>query len=276
MKIYIDKNLTPRYSPNGWPDKKSFVDYENDFHVELYDEALAKAKADSVPFESICETFHFIDKALGMPADKMPDTFIEVDIGEVEVVEQYKNHDWKMREDCDERGIKPWHLLRKIARMKKPENGAHGYTEGSEIPNALIEKPGPDKIRCDCELFVDKYFGLPSDFPVDSLVPEAQYFQLVNLLSMFRDEQLAAANKRIAELENDLLDALDLKMGKGPTALSMLSARIKDLEQWQQEELIVWGPILDYCQDDKNAKRLGIVLGQSISTRVLEILKKIK
>lgn len=50
--------------------------------------------------------------------------------------------------------------------------------------------------------------------------------------------------------------------------------RIKELEQWQQEELIVWGPVLDYCQDDNNTKRLGIGLGQSISTRVLEILKE--
>ena len=58
--------------------------------------------------------------------------------------------------------------------------------------------------------------------------------------------------------------------------LAAANKRIKELEQWQQEELIVWGPILDYCQDEANAKRLGIRLGDSISTRVLEILKEIK
>lgn len=52
--------------------------------------------------------------------------------------------------------------------------------------------------------------------------------------------------------------------------------RIEELEQWKKEELFVWGPILDYCYDESNAKRLGIGLGQSISTRILEILKEYK
>lgn len=29
------------------------------------------------------------------------------------------------------------------------------------------------------------------------------------------------------------------------------SKDVESLERWQQEELLVWGPILDYCQDDK-------------------------
>lgn len=68
--------------------------------------------------------------------------------------------------------------------------------------------PYGEKRRRECELFVEKYFGLSDKFPVDALVPDAQYYQLVNVLVMFREDtfkdlqaQLDAANKKIAELE---------------------------------------------------------------------------
>lgn len=53
--------------------------------------------------------------------------------------------------------------------------------------------------------------------------------------------------------------------------LAEANARIKELEQWKEEELLVWDPVLDYAQE--NSERLGIRIGQSISTGILNILK---
>lgn len=47
--------------------------------------------------------------------------------------------------------------------------------------------------------------------------------------------------KEIDRLKNDLLDALDLKEGKGPTALAMLSEEIARLKQQLAE--LEWRPI---------------------------------
>jgi len=58
--------------------------------------------------------------------------------------------------------------------------------------------------------------------------------------------------------------------------LIVANKRIKELEQWQKGQLFVWGPIFAYCDDESNAKRLGIGLGESISARILEILKAYK
>lgn len=44
------------------------------------------------------------------------------------------------------------------------------------------------------------------------------------------EAQLAEKDKEIMMIRNDLLDALDLKNGKGPTTLSILSNRIAELE----------------------------------------------
>jgi hypothetical protein len=51
---------------------------------------------------------------------------------------------------------------------------------------------------------------------------------------------------------------------------------VGSLEQWKKEAMLAWSPLINYCHDSKNGKRLGIGLGQSIPTRVLEILKEIK
>jgi hypothetical protein len=44
-------------------------------------------------------------------------------------------------------------------------------------------------------VFVEKYFGLPCNMAQDAIIPGADFSQLVNLLVMFRDEQLAAAEE---------------------------------------------------------------------------------
>jgi len=260
-KIYIDSSLTPRYSATGWPSKKSFVDYENDFHVELYDEALAKAKADSIPFElpiyAISGDF--------MEMDLKPDTFVEVEIGDVEVVRQVKylpgNTSWV------DVPIGPGTIIvseqRTIARLKKPENAGNEYSEGAEIDD-------PFKLEDFIKKLVRGFYGIgavgwapnpDTDFETawkrylkDGIIPEWRTHcsdwkekMPLSILSQNLEQQLAAANKRIAELE-----------------------------QWKSDEMYIWLPIITYCQDDKNARRLGIGLGQRISTRVLEILKGIK
>lgn len=226
--IWIDKELTPRYSPNGWPEQPinnlppspCGQDYEVlDEMFEDYEKSLEKAKAESIPIEG----FDAFTHAPGIILE--PETFVNADLGFVEVVRKW------IRPDGTWADHQPNRFSKRITvgRVKKQENETL-----SEYVN-----------RCECELFVEKYFGLPPKFAEKDLVPGADYGQLVNLLSMFRDEQLAAANKRISELE-----------------------------QWKKDQLYIWGPIFAYC--DENADRLGIGLGQSISKRVLEILKGIK
>lgn len=46
--------------------------------------------------------------------------------------------------------------------------------------------------------------------------------------------------------------------------------------EWPEKPLLSAAHILDYCHDEANAKRLGIGLGQIISTRILEILRAYK
>lgn len=134
--IYIDSALTPRYSPNGWPDKKSFVDYENDFHVELYDEALAKAKAESFTFESVRELDDLL-KGQGLIFTK--DTFIEVEIGEVEICYQrdfsstFKEHRFEdVTKEAYENYSGPY-AQRRVARLKKQENAQTTDLKGSTL-----------------------------------------------------------------------------------------------------------------------------------------------
>jgi hypothetical protein len=232
--IWIDKELTPRYSPTGWPEREFWPEGTEKF--EDNKRSLEKAKADSVPFLTMNGFLHeSID-----PDSLKPDTFIDVEIGKVEVVEEMFMSN------------PPRPTGRKIARVKKQENAAHVYTEGSEIDpdryvgycpkcNAAIKTniQGNEIGKHDCK---------PNGIPLWIIeYNDKQYTSGAGKAIKILIDQLAAANKRIAELE-----------------------------QWQQEELYVWGPILDYCQNDKNAKRLGIGLGQSISKRVLEILKGIK
>lgn len=63
----------------------------------------------------------------------------------------------------------------------------------------------------------------------DAFVEGAEY---AYNLSLQRQRELEKENQR---LQNDLLDALDLKAGKGPTALSMLAEAKSKLEKENQE-----------------------------------------
>lgn len=48
---------------------------------------------------------------------------------------------------------------------------------------------------------------------------------------------------------------------------------ISRLKDWKESEMAIWMPVINYCQDHKNAERLGFKLGVSISERIIEILK---
>jgi hypothetical protein len=163
MKIYIDSNLTPRYSLNGWPEKGQFF-IENSV---AYHKALEKAKTESTELLAP-------GQFLAIAPSLKPDTFIEVEIEEVEVVEQWKHTGvggigWR-----DGTEYTCWQMsnagyyTRKVARVKKQENAVDGYTNGMAGTKTLSEV-GYE--RC-------------------------QRIE-VNPLK----EQLAAANKKIEELE---------------------------------------------------------------------------
>lgn len=63
----------------------------------------------------------------------------------------------------------------------------------------------------------------------DTNTPQVQLTaKFMEAYSSVQNADLLAENKR---LSNDLLDALDLKEGKGPTALSMVTAENKELKE---------------------------------------------
>lgn len=133
--------------------------------------------------------------------------------------------------------FKPDTFVEVDEEILKPVNSAMSFTEGSD--------PGVGK-------YYEKAHG--SD-------PEGEAFNSGLDKTLNIGQQLEAANKTNDELS---------------TYLDATLKRVKELEQWKKEQLLVFGPILDYCHDEANAKRLGIGLGQSISTRILEILKDVK
>lgn len=171
-----------------------------------------------------------------------------------------------------------------VARLK-PDNGAHGYSEGSElaeeskllasftegpeVSDSIFETNRKAYLRhwritqfikndrraqhwckgspCACMGCVNK--GLSAEwrtlYPEESKITEDEFSEAMRTINdAHLTEQLDAAN-----------------------------ARIKELEQWKKEAMEVMGPIIDYCHDHKNTKRLGLSLGDSITDRVLEILK---
>lgn len=114
MKIYISPTLTPMYNPNGWPKELCPADAEEARKERIkYAYELEKAKTEAVPL------FEFI-----YPGNLKPDTFIDIEIGEVEVVKQYKRKVWI--DFLPEELLRPYNIYeetRTIARIKpKYEN----------------------------------------------------------------------------------------------------------------------------------------------------------
>jgi hypothetical protein len=280
--IYISSNLVPMWHPN-WPEKPEFKgDYFLHYGPQKkYEQEIEQAKKEAVPIDIPGGISGLLEEH-----DLKPDTFIQVDIGEVELyvedlgtVTLAKNPtygknsvwvEWKGgRTNVDPKSlmariVPPVDKLILVGQSNdmpmnynddpgtlETDNGAMSYTEGMQAGSGIVENwksrakahLSEGKSRCELELFVDKYFGINA---VDETHPiTTDYGQLVNLLAMFKEEQLDAANKRIAELE-----------------------------EWKRQELELTQPIIGYCQNDENAKRLGIAIGSSIFKRVLEILKE--
>lgn len=215
MKIYIDKNLTPRYSPTGWPEKPVISAahiYED--QADAYDKALAKAKADSFTFESVRELDDLL-KGQGLIFTK--DTFIAVEIGEVElyvgglgVVTLAKDHQGNNSIWVEWAGGRTNVIRSQIyARVKKQENAVMGYSEGSEIPQMPAEEKQwrEQQIEVDKKIYDDenRLFAVLKSSLIEADVAPIDVDEIASLMmpdvKEFIRQQLAAANKRIEELE---------------------------------------------------------------------------
>lgn len=173
-------------------------------------------------------------------------------------------------------------------------SSTHGYIfHGRDRSGATVHEDLYKEIR---PLFSERFAKLkPVNSATESDPGVGQYYEKAHGTGMYFPEKqiedlkskLDAANQTINDLKHAIIDGTNLASGIGwdgerpeiekvREQLDAANNRIKELEQWKQEEILVFGRILDYCQDDENAKRLGIGLGQSISTRIIEILKDYK
>jgi len=225
----------PRHHPKGWPEKESFM-YDDQlgnpsFDREGFDEALAKAKKESVYFENLSHVQALINEYI------KPDTFLEID-GEVTLGN-------------------PCAQVRQVAHLKPVQSNPvvipdqSDYATEEEFFNACRERRKMMKGEVE------------EDTMSDAEMHEA--------LEALKDPKDA----RIKELEQDNAEGFD-KYQELLIVNRNLKERWNELEFWKKQELLIWGPVLNYCHNDENAKRLGIGPGQSISTRILEILKEYK
>lgn len=140
--IWISHDLTPRHNPKGWPEAPKFplTGYTNGFWDEYF-KALAKAKKESIPFESHAALYPTLN--LSTP----PDSFLEID-GEVAVIIQRKstmildsdphiNDAWIDCSGCEDRD--PYHVYRQVARLKPAEavDSVIGWTIGEAQQKAV-------------------------------------------------------------------------------------------------------------------------------------------
>lgn len=226
MTIYIDKSLTPQYSEKGWPEAPKFplTQYTSGFWADYF-KAIEKAKADSVPLDLMDKYTHDLYDEAVCKYPTSPPEFIEVEIGEVGVAYQRD-----FSSTCKERRFAdvskeaydnydgPF-AQRKVVRVK-PQPAEANDDVLSMGQNVVLKRDeivedwkaraiahlSEGKPRCELELFVEKFFGISPPPNETFIIPNADYGMLVNLLAMFRDDQLAAANARIKELEDLSVD----------------------------------------------------------------------
>lgn len=146
--IYIDKSLTPRYSPTGWPAPpgRYFTHYTVNGETavtgqrawELFRDALEKAKAESVEIT--------LDEPLKTAINRMnvaPDSFVtEAEIGEVEIVKQTQhipNGVWVDSIHWD--GVLIVHGRRKVARVKPQTKEQKHMPDTSESAHHSTDTP---------------------------------------------------------------------------------------------------------------------------------------
>lgn len=194
MKIYIDKNLTPRYSPNGWPEQPinnlppspCGQDYEVlDEMFEDYDKALEKAKADSI--ELIAP-----GQFLATTPSLKRDTFIDVEIGEVEVVKQWQRGNGEWINIIDNTPINVYTPIRIIARVKQ---------ENEPIPNGVRTIT-----HIDPKALADKWRNMP-ETDQHGLTPHERIKELEEEVGILFTK-LTANRERVKELESALADMI--------------------------------------------------------------------
>lgn len=233
VKLWISDKLELRW--NEWPDKKSFVDYENDFHVELYNDALAKAKKESIPVDggalpgSLTYTL--------MTAQ--PDTFIEF-AGEVEVINQHKYSDEYPWEDIPAgkaADVITWHTrLRKVARLK-PVNKSQLDSACEKIPAGHIQCPRchgsgettPDVTckKCEGSGYVEKPVNSAMSFTEGSDPGVGQYYDKAHGAEPVL---IGAGPPEIASLKSRILEAFRVNtFDEFPTATMTLEKVLDEL-----------------------------------------------
>lgn len=108
----------------------------------------------------------------------------------------------------------------------------------------------------------------------NEIIPEREAFtrdDVKNLMAIaeragYREglkAKLAAQDKTIEQLKIDASNyayQMDIAKRERDTA-----------EAWKESQMKLWGPVIDYCQE--NGEKLGIKLGESISDYVLKLLK---
>jgi hypothetical protein len=130
---------------------------------------------------------------------------------------------------------------RKVLSVKKDEY--HGGDIGNTYTSAFIHLPKAENSA--------HGYTEGSEYPYRDVVRKA----IFECQSNSHVVSVHDANRKVKELD-------------------AANKRIAELEAWKRQELELTQPIIGYCQNDENAKRLGIAIGSSIFKRVLEILKE--
>lgn len=93
-------------------------------------------------------------------------------------------------------------------------------------------------------------------------------------LDSLRD-QLANAQEIISNRESfrARIDSLERELAKTEQELAKAKEENKQLQHWKDSMMEIWGPIIDFMQDSKNYKALGLRPGDLLSEKILEMLK---
>jgi len=89
---------------------------------------------------------------------------------------------------------------------------------------------------------------------------EQSKIQRQNLFNYLSDHGFIALESELDEVQNIIAPEL-----------TAAHKRIDELEAWKESEMKVWGPVIEYAQENRDA--LGIRLGSSISSFVLTLME---
>ena len=248
--IWISPEGVPMHSPNGWPEVPDTLPnpIKDKESIERYRDALAKAKKEAIRFDdeyAIKRTLlHLVEYTPNAHVDEIwmnakwprhgdpkPDSFVDIE-GEVTTIWQFKlNGKWHdFSSDAVEvvnRYANEGAETRQVARVKPAEAvsdpGVGQYYKDTHENNGN---------RCECELFVEKYFGINTRPNEKFVIHGADYGQMVNMLAMFRDEQLAGTDITAQQINHECQKHNDELVKQ----LAEAKARIKELEDLFEDQ----------------------------------------